>query len=386
MQIGFLGQPFSKKTRIVRTNRTFREGLNRRAKLKTQGNQELTRMGNLSYYQSMQISVVIPTCNRQSRLLSLLHNLNNSGYSLLEVIIVDSGQQKLQAADLAGLAHLSITYLDSEQSVCIQRNIGIKKARGQWVFICDDDIEVPPDYLAKISQHISCNPDAGAISGIVLQKEAGHWQGSYPVTSTHQLLWKYLFQQSIWGEIRITGENFLARRLKRYYQRKGNHLSKAGWPVITQFSDGYFTCPVYGLGASVVRREWLLRSLYPEVLDRHGIGDNYGVAMNFPGEIHVLTNAWVYHHQETINRLHRPLQYFRRVLALDYFMKTSERLRFVKKGWLLWSLIGNLLQFIFVGDRKMIRPAWKAIHKVLIGNNPYYEAARLQKKIIEPVV
>ena len=40
----------------------------------------------------MQISVVIPTCNRPQRLLLLLQNLNLSSYPLLEVIIVDSGE------------------------------------------------------------------------------------------------------------------------------------------------------------------------------------------------------------------------------------------------------------------------------------------------------
>src|SRR6185295_17891110 len=97
----------------------------------------------------------------------------------------------------------------------------------------------------------------------------------------------------------------------------------AGWPVITDFSGDFFITPVYGLGASVVGREWLLLSPYEELLDRHGIGDNYGVAMSFPVTgIHVLNNAFVYHHQEPANRLQRPLQYLRRVFALDYFIRT----------------------------------------------------------------
>lgn len=34
----------------------------------------------------------------------------------------------------------------------------------------------------------------------------------------------------------------------------------------------------------------------------------------------------------------------------------------------------------------MIRPAFKAIWKVASGDNPYYQAEREKKKVIEPVV
>lgn len=334
----------------------------------------------------MHISVVIPTCNRRQRLLLLLQNLDCSTLPLLEVIVVDSGEDILEPADYSSFKTLAIVYLRSEKSVCIQRNIGIKKARGQWIFLCDDDIEVPADYLQKIASHINVYQDAGAVSGLVLQKENNEWKSSYPIHSPRQLLWKYIFQQSIWGEIDCRKKNILVKKVERFYRDRGNHLSKAGWPVITDFSGDYFECPVYGLGASVVKKEWLMQSLYAEVLDKHGIGDNYGVAINFPGGIHVLTEAFVYHHQEPLNRLHRPLQYFRRALALDYFVRTNRKLRFIKKSWLLWSLTGNLLEFIFVRDRIMIKPVMKAMWRIASGNNPYYKAARENRKVVEPEV
>lgn len=334
----------------------------------------------------MQISVVIPTCNRPHRLLLLLNNLNLSTYPLLEVIIVDSGEEILQSTEYTAFRNLSIVYLRSEKSVCIQRNLGIRKAQAEWIFLCDDDIEVPEDYLQKISEHVRLHQEAGAVSGLVLQKEDNHWKSSYPVHSASQLVWKFVFQQSIWGEIQCKRKNILTRKITSFYQRKGNHLSKAGWPVITDLSGDYFVSPIYGLGASVVKKEWLIHSQYAEVLDRHGIGDNYGVAINFPGKIHVLTNAFVYHHQEPVNRLHRPLQFFRRVLALDFFVRRNKKFSFVKKTWLLWSLTGNLLEFIFVRDRMMVRTTLKAIRKIASGNNPYYKAEKENKKVVEPVL
>jgi glycosyltransferase involved in cell wall biosynthesis len=333
----------------------------------------------------MDISVVIPTCNRKRRLLSVLGNLNSSSYPISEVIIVDSGEDKLLADEYATF-NLKIVYLTSEKSVCVQRNIGIGNATAEWVFVCDDDIEAPSDYLEKLTAHIKTHNEAGAVSGLVFQKEGTSWQAEYPVNKATQLLWNFIFQLSIWGEIDNSLNKSLLKKISRYYQRKGNHISKAGWPVITDFSNDYFISPVYGLGASLVRKTWLINSPYDEVLDRHGIGDNYGVAAGFPSGIHVLNTAFVYHHQEPGNRLQRSLQYYRRTLALDYFRKTKKSLTHIKKFWLLWSLTGNLLAFIFARDGAMVDATLKSILKIFLGTNPYYKAAKKKERVVEPVL
>lgn len=335
----------------------------------------------------MSISVVIPTCDRKQRLLALLNDLNQSTYPLLEVIIVDSGSDRLVTSDYAGYQHLSILYTASEKSVCIQRNTGIRMASAPWIFLCDDDIEVPPDYLQKLMDHTAARPETGALSGLFLQKENNSWTAQYPLRSTRLLVWKFIFQQSIWGEIDVPGSHPLIRRIKDYYEKKGNHISKAGWPVLTQFSGDYFGTPLYSLGAALVKKEWLLSSPFDEVLDRHGIGDNYGVTTGLPGEgVTVLTDVFVYHHKEAGHRLQRPLQYFRRVLALDYFISTRKNLRHARKSWLLWSLIGNLLSFIRDKDRLMIQPACRAIRLIATGRNPYRQAAKAGKKVLEPAL
>jgi glycosyltransferase involved in cell wall biosynthesis len=335
----------------------------------------------------MDISVVIPTCNRKEQLLLLLKNLDQSSYPLREVLVIDSGEDRLSPSDYEIFTHLHIQYMQSEKSVCIQRNIGIQRASYDWIFLCDDDMEVPADYLKKLVAHGALHPEAGAISGLVLQRLNNEWKESYPINSAAMLIWKFIFQQNIWGEIKCKTTNPVVRKIKKYYQQKGNHISNAGWPVVTNFSGDYFTTPIYGLGASLVRREWLIKSPYEEALDKHGIGDNYGVNMGFPpGGVHVLNTAYVYHHRGPENRLLRPLQYFRRVLALDYFRKVNKKPPYVKKYWLLWSLAGNFLAFLFDRDLIMLRPAIKSIWHVALGSNPYYRGARLNKKVVEPML
>ena len=332
----------------------------------------------------MNISVVIPTCNRKKNLLQLLNNLNSSLQPLHEVIIVDSGEERLNDEECSAFTNLPIKYLDSQKSVCIQRNIGINIASAPWIFLCDDDIEVPADYLQSLVEHITKHPEAGALSGLVLQKEKDEWKSEYPERSATLLLWKYIFQLGVWGTIDCPANNFLINEIKKYYAEKGNHLSKAGWPVLTNFSGEYFTTPAYGLGASLIKKEWLLHSPYDEVLDRHGIGDHYGVAVGFPGSIQVVTRAFVYHHQEKMNRLQNALQYYRRVLALDYFTGHQKKLHQIKKGWLIWSLLGNLVYISVSFKSIMFRAALKSFWIVGFGKNPYQRGANRKEKIIEP--
>src|SRR5678815_2469003 len=99
----------------------------------------------------MHISVVIPTCERKARLLSLLQNLDRFTYPLDQVIIVDSGNDRLLPAEYSMFSNLDIQYMASEKSVCIQRNTGIRIARSPWIFLCDDDIEMPADYLRLLT-------------------------------------------------------------------------------------------------------------------------------------------------------------------------------------------------------------------------------------------
>jgi glycosyltransferase involved in cell wall biosynthesis len=317
------------------------------------------------------ISVVIPTCNRPAALLTLLDCLDHSSYKPEEIIIVDSGERSPGMEDYAHYGHLPLVKLSSCRSACRQRNTGILAASGSWIFICDDDIEVPPDYLERLLAHIRGHPEAGAVSGHVLQKVAGRWTGSYPIRSSGELLFSYLFGLGTWGEMLGGNDRGWVRVVKNRYVGRGNHIAKSGWPVIADFSGEYFRTPVWGLGASLIRKDWLLGSMYDERLEAHGAGDHYGVASGFPAEgIHIVNEALVYHHASGLNRLVRSRQYLLRIFALDYFRRTRSGLH-IDKGWLLWSLTGSLLLFLKRKDLRMAGAALQGLFSVASGHNPY---------------
>jgi glycosyltransferase involved in cell wall biosynthesis len=309
-----------------------------------------------------------------------------------EIIIVDASDPEIRIEDVVNLfKDIPVKFMASPvASVCAQRNIGVRMAKQDWIFLCDDDLELDTNYLQEIHKHIINNPESGAVSGRFLQQEQAEWVGEYPVTGFADLLWRFLFQLSIWGDINKVSSAFpgsiILRWIKNFYSRRSNSLTKAGWPLITSWSVDQLDTTVYSLGASVVRKDWLLRSPYDEVLDPSGIGDNYGVALGLPYKrsIRVIGSTAAYNHRAVENRLDRPLAYFRRVLALHYFIKKNKNFGQTTVIWFVWSIIGNLALAILKRDSLMIRANRKVLVLILTGKNPYRLASLRGEKIIKP--
>jgi hypothetical protein len=97
-----------------------------------------------------------------------------------------------------------------------------------------------------------------------------------------------------------------------------------------------------------------------------------------------LNTTSVYHHEEQSNRIEKSLQYYRRVLTLDYFRRTRDQPE-VKKFWLLWSLLGNLLMFIGKGNWLMAKATSKLMFAIGSDKNPYCLGRERSEKIVEPV-
>jgi hypothetical protein len=326
----------------------------------------------------LDVSVVIPTRNRRDRVRALLGMLARSTHPLREVLVIDSSDadQKLTAADLAPFASLSVRYVEAPRSVCIQRNLGIAAASSPWIFLCDDDYEVPADYVERLAAHAAAHPEAGAVSGLHLEgaDDGDGWRAQFPESSDFALVWKYVFKLALWGELRPHGR--LARAVAARVATEGNHVAKSGWPVIVTMGGPFFRVPVYGLGASLVKRDWLLASPFDETLDSHGLGDNYGVAIGFPPEgIHIVTSAPIRHQKASENRLASDTAAERRLLALHYFIRTRPPLaaRGVSTPWFMWSLVGAAALHGAAGHVGMARAFGRAFWQVVRGRNPYLD-------------
>ncbi len=335
------------------------------------------------------VSAVIPTRNRFESLCRCLASLDAQTHLLKEVLIVDASDEPLDEKTLAArFARLNLIVIRSAPHVCAQRNSGIRRASGTHILLSDDDIEYPPQYVATLIDFLASHPDCGAVCGVLLEPSS---RGLQDVTSQTlnviQLCWRFIFQLTVWVDVEsiqtsLPGEIPL-KWLKAHYRRRHNTFTLAGWPLVTQIGGDHFRTAIFGLGASVVKRDWLLASPFDETLDSFGIGDNYGVAINFPGTvpITVVRNVSAIHHRSEVNRLTETAAYFQRILALHYFMTRSDKFTVVNRVWLMWSLLGNLVIQIVRCDFHRAYATVRASVLISMGRNPYLVRFRSREKL-----
>lgn len=317
------------------------------------------------------ISMVIPTRNRKESLFRLLASVELQKVLPFEILIVDSSDDPLQQEEIqANYPRLTIALFFSKPSVCQQRNLGINNARGEYIFLCDDDNELDEKYVELVYQTLIGNTQIQIASGIAFTKDdKEQWVENYPTGSNFSLAWRKFFQLGVWEDVNARPQ--LKTSVKAYYQKRGNDITKAGWPINTQWDSEVMICTVYGMGASIAKKSYWQSHPYDEALEAHGLGDNYGVVMNDIGSIGVVKAVRHLHHQSPLNRQKRNTSYQQRVYALHYFLKTGKRFGPVNRRYLLGSLVGNFLSALLGGDFSIAGTNLKLITQLSLGRNPY---------------
>ena len=137
--------------------------------------------------QDIFFSVIIPVYNRPNEIQELLQSLTKQQYAHFEVVIIEDGstddcKQVAQSFDNA----LDIQYHYKENTgQGFSRNIGFKKAKGDYFVIFDSDCLIPSHYFAAVNEHLQYHwldayggPDKAHQSFSKLQKAI-----SYSMTS-----------------------------------------------------------------------------------------------------------------------------------------------------------------------------------------------------------
>lgn len=101
-------------------------------------------------------SIVIPTLNEELFLPKLLIDLKKQSFDNFEVIIVDShSEDKTKEEALKFKEILPLTFIDHEKrNVSVQRNHGVKMAKGKYLVFLDADSRINPLFLAKLEKTI----------------------------------------------------------------------------------------------------------------------------------------------------------------------------------------------------------------------------------------
>lgn len=335
------------------------------------------------------ISVVIPTKDRIDDLVNLINCLKKQTIPPSEVLIIDSSDNPVSIEELPELS--TIKLIRSEPSVCIQRNIGIRQSKGDYILLCDDDVEFAEYYIEQLLDHLQMNKNVVAVTGLWYQKdEKEHWDYCYPPRSVSEVLKSWLFGLSIWGPVDEINPPMILKPiyyyLRNFYNDRSNFITKAGWPVYHDFKNKIIRTKVTSLGSALIRSEDLKKALYDEVLDPYGYGDNYDVCakLTMQGqEINVIKSLIVKHYQSSQNRAALLLARYRRILALAYFVKMKKHFN-TSFSFFIWSLTGLLLASAVTLNLSLFAIYLKAYVKVIFNRNPYVTGSKNGEKVIKP--
>lgn len=123
------------------------------------------------------VSVVIPTLNRYEYLKDVLEDLEKQDYKNFEVIIVDQSTPLQEAFYQDYDLNILLIYQE-EKALWLARNEAIKKSKGEYILLFDDDSRVGPDW---ITNHLKCLDffDADISSGVSLSVVGGNIPKNY---------------------------------------------------------------------------------------------------------------------------------------------------------------------------------------------------------------
>ncbi|MDG5492230.1 glycosyltransferase family 2 protein [Psychroserpens sp. SPM9] len=147
---------------------------------------------------NLKVSVVIPTLNRYAYLKAVLNDLERQDYSNFEVIVVD--QSDPFDAGFYRNFNLDIQLIKQEEkALWLARNSAIRKAKGTFIALSEDDVRIEPDW---ISSHLKCldffnaQVSAGVFypEGQQIPKERSFFAVASQFATGNALLYKEVFK------------------------------------------------------------------------------------------------------------------------------------------------------------------------------------------------
>ncbi|MGH9442137.1 MAG: glycosyltransferase family 2 protein [Thermoanaerobaculia bacterium] len=119
-----------------------------------------------------EITVAIPTYNREAVLIDTIRDVLSQGHRNLELLVLDQTKthRPETRASLDLIRDDRLRYFRiSPPSVSAARNFALRRARAAFVVFVDDDVRMSPELVGVHLQAIRGRPELGAVAGRVLQ-------------------------------------------------------------------------------------------------------------------------------------------------------------------------------------------------------------------------
>ncbi len=120
---------------------------------------------------SPKVSVIIPTYNRRDLAVSCLESLRGQHFRDFEIIVVDDASQD----DTVEVLHrdfpdVELVVRDTNGRFAKAVNAGIRKARGEWFFLLNNDVSLAPDVLELLVE-AGESRGAGMVAPLILWQD-----------------------------------------------------------------------------------------------------------------------------------------------------------------------------------------------------------------------
>ena len=110
------------------------------------------------------ISVIVPTYNRANMLSGCIDAILNQTMDDFEIVVVDDGSTDETKKIIKRYKDPRVVYFEKKNGgQASARNLGIKKSRGKYISLCDDDDRFYPDHLMTLSQFLDSHNDIGLV-------------------------------------------------------------------------------------------------------------------------------------------------------------------------------------------------------------------------------
>jgi glycosyltransferase involved in cell wall biosynthesis len=123
------------------------------------------------------LSIIIPTKNEQRNILSLLNSLQKQNYKGAEVIVVDGGstdgtEESVKQTSKKSKFPIRFIHETGTRSPANARNIGIRKSKGEYLFLIDADYEfIENNFLRKIEEALKHNDFTNVLTKPIIDSE-----------------------------------------------------------------------------------------------------------------------------------------------------------------------------------------------------------------------
>ena len=116
------------------------------------------------------VSVIIPTHNRKNKLIRLIDSILQSNYpkEKLEIIVVDDASTDGTYKEIKKkFPEVKIIRNEKELFPAGSRNVGIKNAKGEYIFLIDDDNIVDKNCILELIKTFKSNQKMGVVAPIM---------------------------------------------------------------------------------------------------------------------------------------------------------------------------------------------------------------------------